>query len=261
MYKRKERERENIWTSEISYDAFFCCSLGNTLAHIHTLTLANERTNAHAQTLCLSNACVLAKGDKRSVYIRTSSGCGTASVIACLCGSHSGWIHTELAQRKHNEWTHSFRSFETVCFVPTTIVQLINQRFSKSVSYTDTSSTVLYFYPLSICTHCLWQSVRRRPRHFYRYFNARSTNSSITSSSSSSSTISTQQSNLSNTVDSVAVDFTVTRFAIASTLLLFFRFSIFLWLYTHHSFQQLFHFLLIFYTAGASVCMCCCRLA
>lgn len=165
-----------VWTSEISYDAFFCCSLGTSYSHAHA------RTVAHAQTLWLSShyVRVLAKGDTRSV--RTPS--GSASAIACLYGSHSGWIHRE---RERASRMNTQFPFYRNCLFRANNHSSVDQRFSKSVSYTDTSSTVLYFYPLS-STETLSGYLCQSTAHdddndddindtFYRYFNhARSTN-------------------------------------------------------------------------------------
>lgn len=213
-----------VWTSEISYDAFFCCSLGTSYSH--------ARTVAHAQTLWLSShyVRVLAKGDTRSVRTPSGSASASASAIACLYGSHSGWIHTK-REREHREWTHSFRSIETVCFEPTTIVQLINDFQNQYRIRIRAVRFYIFIHSLRL-RHCL-DICARAQRTTTTTTTISTTHSTVISTTraqqtSSSSSISTQQSNLSNTVDFV----TVTPFAIASLLFLCFASSFFLlWLY------------------------------
>lgn len=130
-------------------------------------------------------------------------------------------------EREHREWTHSFRSIETVCFEPTTIVQLINDFQNQYRIRIRAVRFYIFIHSLRL-RHCL-DICARAQRTTTTTTTISTTHSTVISTTraqqtSSSSSISTQQSNLSNTVDFV----TVTPFAIASLLFLCFASSFFL---------------------------------
>lgn len=146
------------------------------------------RTRTHSSTR--SNALVIITLCASAGERRHAECTNTKWQCQCQCDSVLVWLTLRLNTQRERERASRMNTqfpFYRNCLFRANNHSSVDQRFSKSVSYTDTSSTVLYFYPLS-STETLSGYLCQSTAHdddndddindtFYRYFNhARSTN-------------------------------------------------------------------------------------